>query len=400
MAITLALLALLMTACGGADTLTSPITQTPSPLKPLGLEVAFPKLKFPQMVHLTHAMDGTDRIFVVLKAGRIVVFPNDTDASEAKPFLDIRAQVDDSGWEEGLLGLTFDPNFASNGYFYLNYTTSSQHTVISRFSTDPGDPNRADPDSELVLLRVEQPFDNHNGGALAFGPDGYLYVGLGDGGALGDPSGNGQNLSTLLGKMLRIDVSRASEAAPYRIPPDNPFTASEQRKEIWAYGLRNPWRFSFDRTTGALWVGDVGEVNFEEIDIILPGRNYGWNRMEGLHCHPRGITRCDQTGLEMPVFEYPHPTDESRFGFCAAVIGGSVYRGSRFPSLYGAYVYADHCSGEIWALRFDDEEVTEHLLVNSGSAMTNFISSLGEDEAGEIYILSFDERIYRLKEFQ
>ena len=263
-------------------------TPTPRPavraahLKKMQVEPAFPDLEFDQQVDLTYADDGTDRLFLVLQPGRIMVFRNDRDVGSAKTFLDIRARVNDRGSEEGLLGLAFDPHYRTNGYFYVYYSASSpRRSVISRFAVSDDDPDRADADSERVVLEVPQPFSNHNGGKVVFGPDGYLYLGLGDGGSGGDPKGNGQNRSTLLGTILRIDVRPVASEAAYVVPPDNPFAGGgEAREEIWAYGLRNPWRFTFDRETGDLWAADVGQNRYEEIDVIKPGLNYGWNRMD------------------------------------------------------------------------------------------------------------------------
>ena len=356
------------------------------PLAPVELEPAFPGLEFDRMVLLTYPEDGSGRLFVVLQPGRIVVFENDPGVESARTFLDIRERVNDAGNEEGLLGLAFDPAFAENGYFYVNYTASGpRRTVVSRFSVDAGDPNRADPGSELVFLEVAQPYRNHNGGHVAFGPDGMLYVGLGDGGSSGDPRGNGQDTSTLLGSILRIDVSALDETGGYTVPPDNPFAGGEgaARPEIWAYGLRNPWRFSFDRETGDLWAADVGQNRYEEIDLVGPGRNYGWNVMEGSKCFRP--TNCDTRGLEMPVAEY------GREGGCS-VTGGYVYRGRRLPTLHGAYLYADFCSGKIWALRHDGAAVTEQMLVADTGLS---ISSFGEDASGEVYVLTFEGAVYR-----
>ena len=336
------------------------------------------------MVGMTYPPDGSDRLYVVLQPGRIVFFPNDREVDSAELFLDIRDRVNDRGEEEGLLGLAFDPQYADNGHLYVYYSASSpRRSVVSRFSASAD--GRADPGSERVLLEVAQPFSNHNGGQIAFGPDGYLYIALGDGGSRGDPQGNGQDLGTLLGSILRIDVSAVDSTGAYAVPADNPFVGhSGARPEIWAYGLRNPWRFSFDRATGDLWTADVGQNRFEEVDIIRPGLNYGWNIMEGEECFAR--SDCDRTGLEMPVAEY------GREDGCS-VTGGYVYRGSSLPSLYGAYVYGDYCSGRIWALRHDGDEVTEHMqIVDSGLRIPSF----AEDAAGELYVLSFDGTIYRL----
>ncbi len=369
----------------------APAVATPEPIEarplaPVELEPAFPGLEFDRMVLLTYPDDGSGRLFVVLQPGRIVVFQNDPGVESARTFLDIRERVNDSGNEEGLLGLAFDPAFAENGHFYLNYTASGpRRTVVSRFAVSADDPNTADPGSELVFLEVAQPYRNHNGGHVAFGPDGMLYVGLGDGGSGGDPRGNGQDTSTLLGSILRIDVSALDETGGYAVPPDNPFASGDgtARGEIWAYGLRNPWRFSFDRETGDLWAADVGQNRYEEVDIIRPGLNYGWNVMEGSKCFRP--TNCDTRGLEMPVAEY------GREGGCS-VTGGYVYRGRRLPTLYGAYLYADFCSGKIWALRHDGAAVTEQMLIADTGLS---ISSFGEDPSGEVYVLTFEGAVYR-----
>ncbi|MFQ6029822.1 MAG: PQQ-dependent sugar dehydrogenase, partial [Dehalococcoidia bacterium] len=305
-------------------------------------------------------------------------------------FLDIRRQVDDGGNEEGLLGLAFDPNFSSNGFFYVYYTAASpKRSIISRFAVSPDNPDRADPASEVVILEVPQPFSNHNGGHLLFGPDGFLYIGLGDGGSAGDPQGNGQNPATLLGSILRIDPGGTGRNRNYSIPPDNPFVGSGGfREEIWAYGLRNPWRFSFHTATGDLWVGDVGQNAFEEVDRVLPGRNYGWNRLEGFHCFPASVRNCPPEGLALPVTEY------SLGGGNCAITGGYVYRGSRIPDLQGTYIYADFCSGRIWGLRHDGQGVTDEALLLDSNLM---IPSFAEDQRGELLILSFNGRIYRLR---
>ncbi len=359
------------------------------PIHKMSVEVAFPNISFNRMVFLTHAGDGSGSLFLVLQEGQIIVFQNNDDVESLTVFLDIRDRVDDSENEEGLLGLAFDPHYESNGYFYVHYTASSpSRSIISRFSVTVDDQQKADIESELVILQINQPFDNHNGGHIAFGPDGYLYIGLGDGGNGGDPHGNGQNNETLLGTILRIDVSDSSEQKKYGIPPDNPFAGLKYEKnEIWAYGLRNPWRFSFDEETGLLWVGDVGQNKFEEIDIVEKGGNYGWNMLEGFHCHPDSTSSCDSEKFEAPIVEYDR--DEG-----CSVTGGYVYRGSIFDFLYGSYIYGDFCSGLIWALNYDGTKIVDvTILVDSDL----IISSFGEDEEGELYILSFDNKIYRLK---
>ena len=391
-------------------TVTGPVTLVEArvpelaPLSKMAVEQAFPNLSYSGMVHLTYPDDGTNRLFLVLQPGRILAFDNHRDIGSSVTFLDIRDRVNDSSTEEGLLGLAFDPQYKTSGYFYVFYSaTRPRRSVISRFSVNAEDPTRADPTSEQVILEVPQPFSNHNGGHLLFGPDGYLYVGLGDGGSGGDPRGNGQDTSTLLASILRIDVSSAAPDGRYLVPPDNPFVAQGEgvRPEIWAYGLRNPWRFTFDRETGVLWAADVGQDQFEEVDIIKPGLNYGWNLMEGIYCYVGGFSleqllrrgsadadrNCDQEGLEQPVIDYDH--DEG-----CSVTGGYVYRGRRLPPLFGAYVYGDFCSGKIWALRHDGVRVTEHLEIVDSSLS---ISAFGEDRSGEMYILSLDGGIYRLR---
>ena len=352
----------------------------------------FPNLDFVRLTNLVQPDEGLDRIYVTEQPGRILVFPDDQLVTEASVFLDIRVRVNDSNNEEGLLGLAFDPEFGHNGYLYIYYSAAGpRRSVLSRFSVTQDGLNVADPDSELVIMEIPQPAGNHNGGQIAFGPDGYLYIGVGDGGRAGDPFGNGQNVDTLLGSIMRIDVSGPSDGRNYRIPSDNPFVGvAGTREEIWAYGLRNPWRFSFDqetgdRETGLLWVADVGQNEWEEIDVVRKGLNYGWNIMEGRHCFSpsRG---CDTTGLQLPVTEYDHSDG-------CSVTGGYVYRGSEIPSLLGAYVYGDFCSGSIWGLRYNGESVSEHrLLVDSGLSITSF----GQDAAGNLYVLSRSEGIYAL----
>ena len=265
--------------------------------------VAFPGLSFTRPVDLQYPPDNTNRIFVVEQAGVISVFPNDKSASTRNTFLDIREKVDDQGNEEGLLGLAFHPDYKTNGYFYVNYTAANPNrTVISRFKVSSADPGQADPASEMELLTFAQPYSNHNGGQVSFGPDGFLYIAVGDGGSGGDPQDHGQNRSTLLATILRIDVNKQEDGKPYGIPADNPFAGNNQgyREEIYAYGLRNPWRFSFDAANGRLWTGDVGQNAYEEIDIVEKGGNYGWNTMEGNHCfEPK--SGCDRAGLKPPV---------------------------------------------------------------------------------------------------
>ena len=363
-------------------------TSVPRPLPDsFGVEQVYTEISFTRMVALAFADDGSNRAFLVLQPGRIMEFDASDEASEAREFLDIRDRVDDRGNEEGLLGLALDPAFQSNGHFYVYYTASDpRRGVLPRFTAMPGGAG-AEAGSESVVLEVAQPYQNHNGGQVLFGPDGYLYLGLGDGGSRGDPRGNGQDPSTLLGTILRLDVHDPDSPGAYSIPSDNPFVErSSARGEVWAYGLRNPWRFSFDRLNRDLWAADVGQNRLEEIDIIQPGRNYGWSVMEGGDCHPRPREQCDKIGLELPVGEY------GRDDGCS-ITGGYVYRGARLPELYGSYIYGDFCSGKIWALQLDAKvAATQIELVDTDLD----ISSFAEDPAGELYILSFDRKIYRL----
>ncbi|MCL4435942.1 MAG: PQQ-dependent sugar dehydrogenase [Thaumarchaeota archaeon] len=361
---------------------------SPTNTSNIRLEVAFPNLSFERMVYLTHVGGSTDqRLFLVLQQGEILVFPNRKDVNSTKTFLNITGRVDSTGNEQGLLGLAFDPDFQRNGYLYVYYTAASpSRSVLSRFTLSSRDANQADPNSEKVILEIPRSYPNHNGGDIIFGPDGYLYVGLGDGGGEGDPQKNGQNLGTLLGKILRIDVQNITGSEKYRVPADNPFVnVTGARGEIWAYGLRNPWRFSFDNKTGLLWTADVGQDSYEEIDIIRKGGNYGWSVMEGFHCYP-SAANCNKNGLTLPVAEYTH-------AYGCAVIGGYVYRGNLLKELYGAYIYGDYCSGRIWALRFNGSQVTENIQLLDTQRQ---LSSFGEGAEKELYILSFDGKIYRL----
>ncbi|MEQ9441897.1 MAG: PQQ-dependent sugar dehydrogenase [Cyclobacteriaceae bacterium] len=355
------------------------------------LTPAYPNLSFTRPVDYQHAGDGSNRIFVVEQKGIITVFEDDPDTSDKATFLDISGPVDDQSNEEGLLGLAFHPDYGSNGYFYVNYTIDNPaRTRIARFSTSAGNPDQADRDSEVVLLEFEQPYGNHNGGQVSFGPDGYLYIAVGDGGSGGDPQGNGQNPATLLGTLLRIDVDQQADGKPYAIPADNPFAGNDQgyREEIYAYGLRNPWRFSFDADTDELWVGDVGQNQYEEIDIVEKGGNYGWNTQEAMHCFEPD-NNCDPENLIPPVWEYDHSQGD------VSVTGGFVYRGPTLPELQGKYIYADYASGRVWAL--DN--------TNSGSPMNTelmdasfAISSFGVNADNELFLCGFDGKIYRIQE--
>ncbi len=351
------------------------------------VKVAFPNVQFKDPVGIYAAGDQSNRLFVVEQAGVIKVLENNEGTNAASVFLDISNRVT-SGGELGLLGVAFPRQFNQSGFFYVYYTTDNPlRSIVSRFSVSQTNANQADISSEKVLLQVGQPFPNHNGGQISFGPDGYLYIGLGDGGGAGDPSGNAQNRSTLLGKILRIDVNAASGSLNYSIPRDNPFVGNNQgfREEIYAYGLRNPWRFSFDSVTGQLWVGDVGQDKIEEVDIVKSGGNYGWNIMEGSLCYspPSG---CNQTGLSRPIWEYNHTLGDS-------IIGGFVYRGAAFLDLAGTYIYGDYGSGKIWGLRYDGIHSTTSELTATGVHITSF----GLDQKGELHICASDGNVYRLQ---
>ncbi len=346
-----------------------------------------------QPLDLTHAGDGSGRLYVAEKTGRIKVIDNGKVLPTA--FLDISKLVS-RGSEQGLLGLAFPvPQSASMGgtaprrRFYVNYTDRNGDTIVARYAIR-GDGN-ADPASAKTVLKVSQPYANHNGGGIAFGPDGYLYIGMGDGGSGGDPQGNGQKLGTLLGKMLRIDVEGSGGAVPntYRVPSDNPFTNTRgAKREIWAYGLRNPWRFSFDRVTGDMWIGDVGQNEWEEIDLLpsgVGGKNFGWALFEGDHPYPPRAKRSKPKAYLAPVVEYGHDAGTS-------VTGGFIYRGSRYPNLRGIYLYADFTTGRIWGLRrtgaaWENKELADTDML---------VASFGEDEDGTLYVCDLGGAVYRV----
>lgn len=368
----------LLVGCGGGGGSTQAAAVAPPPPPTVSPQIAlvqrFSGLAAP--LGITHAGDNTGKLYVVEQAGQIRVIDNGTLLGV--PFLNITMRVL-SGGEQGLLGLAFPPGYATKRYFYVNYTTnigSTGNTVIARYRVTGLDPNVADPASEEILLTIAQPFANHNGGQLAFGPDGFLYIGMGDGGGAGDPSGNAQNPASLLGKILRIDVESA--VSPYAIPASNPFlTNPAYRGEIWALGLRNPWRFSFDRQTGNLYIADVGQSAFEEVDFQpsgAGGQNYGWNIMEGAHCFGNPACNPSGMGLVLPVTEYDH-------GQGCSITGGFVYRGQTYQRIQGTYIYADFCSGRFWGLT-NDNAVWQNTLLLAGPSS---ISSFGEDEAGNLY---------------
>ena len=389
------------------------------PLPKIELRPAFPNLKIDRPMWMSEAPDGSSRMFIVYQDGKIMIVKKGSDGGDAKEFLNIEDRHPHFDNEDGLMSIAFHPDFKTNGRFYIYYNQKNpadQHTqphnypfrsVISEFKVSATDPDKADLSSERILFEVPQPFSNHKGGELGFGPDGYLYLGLGDGGSGRDPFNNGQNINTLLAKMLRIDVNTRAKIGNddrthelnYEIPRDNPFAnQTNARSEIFAYGLRNPWRWSFDRTTGDLWVGDVGQDLWEEIDLVTNGGNYGWSVREAAHHFkpgPPGAQYID------PIMEYPHRPNlltESLFpdhsiGLC--VIGGYVYRGKQFAALEGVYIYGDYNLGTIWGLRYDrntHKVTTQGMLLDQKKNITSF----AEDLDGELYVLTQDGQIYSI----
>ena len=328
------------------------------------------------------ASGGAAGVFVAEQDG---VLYEVASGGAVTPILDLRDRVLRSGNEEGLLSVALDPGFATNRFVWIYYSAGSpRRTVLARFTRDAGKAT-IDRTSQLVVLEIAQPFANHNGGAIRFGPDGMLYLGFGDGGSGGDPMGNGQNLGALLGKIIRIDVRNASTSQPYAVPSDNPFVGrAGARGEIWAYGFRNPWRMTFDAATGALWVGDVGQDAVEEIDIVTRGGNFGWNVTEGDRCY-KPSSGCDRSGLVAPVVTYTHTA-----GRCS-VVGGTIYRGTKVPAISGSYIYGDTCSGEVWAINPTNPRTP--VLIASGVPA---LSSFGVDAEGEITLLSFGKSIRRI----
>jgi glucose/arabinose dehydrogenase len=398
LSVVLLIVALLTRPLCAAEVDTSPL--------PLKVGVAFADVKWPGWVSaeesgienpirpilLTHAGDGTNRVFVPTQQGVIYVLPNDQKGTKADVFLDVSDKVsyNDKTNEEGFLGMAFHPKYRENGQFVVYYTNKNKRhqNVIARYRVSKDDPNKADADSEEILLVLDKPFWNHDGGTLAFGPDGFLYIAVGDGGMANDPFGNGQKLSTLLGKILRIDVDGKTSDRPYAIPADNPLVDNKDaRPEIWAYGLRNVWRFAFDPQTSVLWAADVGQDTWEEIDLIEKGGNYGWNVREGLHPFAKKGTTAPAdavkpSGVIDPIWEYHHDLGKS-------ITGGLVYRGKNIPDLAGAYLYADYVSGKLWALWYDADKkvVTANREIPLPKSIP--IMSFGEDEKGELYFTTY-----------
>ena len=365
---------------------------------------AYPNVSFTKPVLLTFSPDQSNRVFVVEQEGKILVYPNDPDVmpNQVQTFLDITDKLPGGVppyGEYGLLGLAFHPDYAENGTFFINYVTTQGEikTHISKFNVSKSDPNMADDTTETILLEVDQILDNHNAGMLEFGIDGYLYASLGDGGwaypnGPPDPDSTAQDLTKLLGSFLRIDVDNPNDSLEYSIPPDNPFVGNNEgyREEIFAYGFRNPWRFNIDHVTGKIWVGDVGFASWEEIDIVEPGKNYGWSQAEGFDCRPGVI--CDTSLYEPPIFVYSNGT------VGCSITGGAVYRGPGRPELVGKYIYGDWCNGLIWSLEDNgDGSYTNTLLTDESFRIPAF----GMDESRELYIISYDfnnpSKIYKFQ---
>jgi glucose/arabinose dehydrogenase len=342
-------------------------------------------------VFVTSARDGTGRLFIVEQTGRIRILKDGHVL--ATPFLNISSEVS-GATEQGLLGLAFHPSFKTNRKLYVNFTNRSGDTVVREYRASASNPNVVATSTKRRIIKIDQPYANHNGGMLAFGPDGYLYIGMGDGGGAGDPGNRAQSTGTLLGKMLRININGTTATKAYRIPSSNPYVGRPGLNEIWQSGLRNPWRFSFDRATGDMWIGDVGQGNWEEVDRAVRvssgagrGTNWGWNVLEGTHCYPPSTTSCATAGKAMPLLEYDHG------GGRCAVTGGYVYRGSAIPVLRGGYVFADFCTGEIWVVPANASAPAGKVLLLDTDLL---ISSFGEDAHGELWVTDLGGHLYKV----
>jgi glucose/arabinose dehydrogenase len=387
-----ALVAGLLPGAASAATLPTRLTDGVVAAAPTASTVALVKVAdVPSPVLAIGAGDGSGRLFIVSKGGRIRIVKN--GSLLATPFLNISTGVS-TGSEQGLLGLAFHPSFTTNRKFYINYTDLGGDTVIREYRASASNPDVVEPGSGRTILRIGQPYSNHNGGMIAFGRDGLLYIGTGDGGSGGDPGNRAQNIDSLLGKMLRISVNGRTSSREYLIPSSNPYVGRPGRNEIWQRGLRNPWRFSFDRSTGDLWIGDVGQGRYEEVDRATrtstgPGRgiNWGWRVMEGNHCY-RPSSGCSTTGKKRPLVEYSHGAT----GRCS-VTGGYVYRGAAISALRGWYVYGDYCTGEVWAVASGaSRPATPVRLLDT----TRLISGFGQDDAGELYLCDLNGAVYRI----
>jgi glucose/arabinose dehydrogenase len=377
------LLGLVPASACASDGGTSP--DPPAGAVPVGLMEVASGLSFP--VYLTAPSGDVARLFIVEKGGAIRIVKDGTLLPT--PFLDLTGRVA-TGGEQGLLGLAFDPAYAENGRFVVHYSDVNGNTTVSAFRVAGDDPDRADPSSEVVLLTAEQPFDNHNGGQILFGPDGMLYIGLGDGGGGGDPGGRGQSLTDLLGDILRVDVRGGTG---YTVPPDNPYVGrTDARPELWSVGLRNPWRFTFDPATGDLYIADVGQNAWEEVDVVTAaqgagrGANFGWSITEGAHCY--ASPGCDPAQFTLPVLEYSH-------GQGCSVTGGFVYRGAALPALQGHYYYADYCGGWVRSFKLQDGQAAEPQQWPT-LAPGGLVPSLGQDAAGELYVMNAEGRVFRI----
>ena len=358
---------------------------------------------FEKPLYVTNYPNEIDKLIILEQNGIIKII------NQSKPYLDISDRVHQPLYpadEMGMLGIAFDPNFLENRTFYVHYNDNDNNTIISKFKDIN---NFGIPDSEQKILKLKQPYPNHNGGSIEFGPDGYLYIGLGDGGSAGDPENRAQDCTNLFGTILRIDVSVENG---YKIPIDNPFINSHCLDEIWSYGLRNPWRFTFDKKTGDMFIGDVGQNNWEEINFESKdsngGLNFGWKILEGTHCYPNDNNKCDKDGMIPPLFEYPNDANylktiigfkQSKSTGCS-VTGGYIYRGNNFPELYGRYFFGDYCTGKVWSIdkrkkNFDFVDHTQELLQNMNKKQF-YLSSFGQDDNGELYLIDYNGELYSI----